>query len=243
MNSRLGPWCFSNLKTIRPKIWRTYWWIAIYAVSQSCIKPCLNVWKLKCLLYNNVSFFYILKMENHEIQDFRTLCKMEIKLTFPMAPYMTWNVSICASAIMSKLLFSVILMIITASFCVVAPKVCESEYKALLQVFSYNVALHVMTIMFWYYKRQHCGTWWASLASTTRRRKVAVQQRMMASEKTTTMIVGNLQLPIISSSSKSWRCLFYHHQPRLPRSSLASTRGSSQSFSQFWFFYWMLQHL
>jgi hypothetical protein len=46
-------------------------------------------WKLKCLLYNNVSFFYILEMENHEIQDLRTLCKMEIKLTFPIAPYMT----------------------------------------------------------------------------------------------------------------------------------------------------------
>jgi len=144
---------------------------------------------------------------------------------------------------MSEPLSSVIPMRITTSFCVVAPKVRESEYKALLQAFRYNVASHATTIMFGYYKRWQYGIWWASLTFTIRRRKVVVQQRMMASEKTTTMTVGTLQLPIISSSSNNWQCLFYHHQPRLPQRSLANTRGSSQSYSQFWFFYSMLRHL
>jgi hypothetical protein len=41
------------------------------------------------MLYNNVGFFRILEIENHEIQDLGTLCEMEIKLAFPVAPCMT----------------------------------------------------------------------------------------------------------------------------------------------------------
>lgn len=210
---------------------------------QYLIAALSHVWKLKCMLYNNVSFFYVLEIENHEIQDLITLCEMEIKLTLFITLGMTWNVSVYASTIALKPFSSAIFMRIIVNFCAVARTVRESEYKTLLQAFRYNVALHAATIMFGYCRRWHCGAWWASVASTTMRRKVVVYHRMTANEKIITTTVGNLQLPIISSSSNSLWCFLYHHQPWLPQSLLASTRGSSQNSSQFWFFYSMLQHL
>ncbi len=96
-------------------------------------------------------------MENHEIQDLRTLWEMEIKLTFPTTPCMTLNASVYASAIALEPFSSGILMKITASFCAIAPKVRESKYRTLLQASRYSVASHAMTIMFGYCKRRHCG--------------------------------------------------------------------------------------
>jgi len=149
----------------------------------------------------------------------------------------------CSSAIASKALSNAILVTITISFCVIAPKVHESKYKILLQAFGYNVALHVTTIMFGYCNRWRCGAWWTIPTSITRRRKEAMQQRTTTNEKTIMMVAWNLQLPIISNSLNIQRCILYHHQPQPSWNSLANTQGSSQSFSQLQLFYSMLQHL